>query len=39
MTFGSPVVFFDPHVVLEAEVQLRVDAQLPGILADWFTDA
>ncbi len=27
---GSPVVFFDPHAVLEAEVQLRVDAQVQG---------
>ena len=27
---GSPVVFFDPHTVLEAEVQLRVDAQIQG---------
>ena len=27
---GPPVVFFDPHTVLEAEVQLRVDAQVQG---------
>jgi glutathione synthase/RimK-type ligase-like ATP-grasp enzyme len=27
---GPPVVFFDPHAVLEAEVQLRVAAQVQG---------